>query len=58
MLLKDTQAKRNQWPMAIVTKALLNSDGKVRRLELKITKGGTVKFFLRPVTEVVLLLCA
>lgn len=56
VLLKDPQVKRNQWPMALVTKAYLDSDGKVRKLELKVTKGGTVKTFFRPLTEVVVLL--
>lgn len=56
VLLKDTQVKRNLWPMALVTKTHPRSDGKVRKLELKVTKNGTVKTFLRPVTEVVVLM--
>ncbi|XP_026005436.1 uncharacterized protein LOC113010547 [Astatotilapia calliptera] len=56
VLLKDPQVKRNQWPMALVTKAYPDSDGKVRKLELRVTKGGTIKTFFRPVTEVVVLL--
>ncbi|KAI4871708.1 hypothetical protein NFI96_005782 [Prochilodus magdalenae] len=31
VLLKDTQAKRNEWPMALVTKAIASGDGKVRK---------------------------
>lgn len=42
--------------MALVTKAHPGSDGKVRKLELKVTKGGTVKTFFRPVTDVVVLM--
>ncbi|KAK0132196.1 hypothetical protein N1851_032986 [Merluccius polli] len=42
---------RNEWPMALVIKAHPSSDGKVRKLELKVTKGGTVKTFFRPITE-------
>lgn len=55
VLLKDPLVTRNDWPMARVIKAHLDGDGKVRKLELKVTKGGTVKTFLRPVTEVVVL---
>ncbi|KAJ8000025.1 hypothetical protein DPEC_G00200530 [Dallia pectoralis] len=56
VLLKDTQVKRNEWPMALVTKAFSSSDGKVRKLELKVTKGGTARTYFRPITEVVLLM--
>lgn len=56
VLLKDDQVKRNEWPMALVTKAIADSDGKVRKLELKVTKSGTAKTFLRPITEVILLM--
>lgn len=54
VLLRDTQ--RNQWHMALVTNTYPGSDGKVRILELKVSKGGTVKSFLRPVTDVVVLM--
>ncbi|XP_055489406.1 uncharacterized protein LOC129696012 [Leucoraja erinacea] len=56
VLLRDSQVKRNQWPMALVTMAHPDDDGKVRKLELKVTKGGTIKAFLRPETEVVVLM--
>lgn len=56
VLLRDTQVKRNQWPMALVTKALPASDGKVRKLELKVAREGTSRTFLRPITEVVVLM--
>lgn len=56
VLLRDTQVKRNQWPMALVTKAFPASDGKVRKLELKVARGGTSRTFLRPITEVVVLM--
>ena len=55
-MLKDTQVKRNEWPMALVTKAFSSSDGKVRKIELKVTKGGAVRLYFRPITEVVLLM--
>lgn len=39
--------------MALVTKAIPGTDGKVRRLELRVTKGGSVKTFLRPIVVVI-----
>lgn len=46
VLLKDSLVTRNDWPMARVIKAYLDGDGKVRKLELKVIKGGTVRPFL------------
>lgn len=56
VLLRDAQVKRNLWPMALVTKTHPGNDGRVRKLELRVTNGGTVRTLLRPVTEVVVLL--
>ncbi|XP_032416936.1 uncharacterized protein LOC116718815 [Xiphophorus hellerii] len=56
VLLKDCQAKRTQWPMGIVVNTFPSQDGNVRKVEIKISSGGTCKTFLRPVTGVVLLL--
>ena len=56
VLLRDTQVKINQWPMALVTKTFPASDGKVRKLELKVARGGVSKTFIRPITEVVVLM--
>ena len=59
VLLRDSQAARNTWPMAktaVITAVFPGQDGKVRKVELKVTKHGTVKNFFRPVTEIVLLL--
>lgn len=56
VLLKDNEAARNDWPMALVTDTFPSSDGKVRKVELKVTKQGSEKRFLRPVSEVILLM--
>ncbi|KAK3545643.1 hypothetical protein QTP70_008781 [Hemibagrus guttatus] len=56
VLLKDAQAKRNEWPMALVTKIFTSSDGKVRTIELRVARNGTIKTFLRPISETVLLM--
>lgn len=55
VLLKDTQAKRNQWPTGIITKTLPGQDGLVRKVEVEVVKDGARKTFSRPITEVVLL---
>lgn len=56
VLLKQSQAPRNEWPMGLVTSALPSSDGQVRKIEVRTTSQGKVKTFLRPVSDVVLLL--
>ena len=55
VLLKDSQVKRNEWLMALVTKTFPDRDGKVRKIELKVTRSGSAKTFLRPISETILL---
>lgn len=56
VLLKDSQAHRNERPLGLVVKTLPSSDNRVRKVEVRIVKDGTAKVFLRPVSEIVLLL--
>lgn len=56
MLLKDPLAKRNLWPMGVIEKTHPSSDGQVRKIEVKVIKDGTSRVYLRPVTDVVLIL--
>lgn len=56
VLLRDKQVIRNCWPMAVVMATCPGRDGFVRKVEVKTTDQGTAKTFLRPVTELVLLL--
>ncbi|XP_055362121.1 uncharacterized protein LOC114849211 isoform X2 [Betta splendens] len=56
VLLKDAQVNRNEWPMGVVVKALPSKDNKVRKVEVRIAKEGTVKLFLRPVSDIVVLI--
>ena len=56
VLLKDSQVKRNEWPMCIVTKTFPSQDGLVRKVEVTTSTAGNKKTFCRPVTELVLLL--
>ncbi|KAI3352937.1 hypothetical protein L3Q82_019236 [Scortum barcoo] len=57
VLLKNNQVKRNEWPLALV-KTFPDQDGKVRKIELKVTRSGSAKTFLKPVSETVLLMAA
>ena len=56
VLMKDKQVTRNSWPLAMVTSSTPGTDGRVRTVELKVVTGGASKTFMRPVSEVVLLL--
>ena len=56
VLLRDNQAKRNEWPVGVIQKTFPSADGKIRKVEVRIFSQGTLKVFLRPISEVVLLL--
>lgn len=56
VLLKDSQVHRNEWPLGLVVKTFPSSDKRVRKVELRIIKDGSAKVFLRPISEVVVLL--
>ncbi|XP_063762763.1 uncharacterized protein LOC134880024 [Eleginops maclovinus] len=56
ILLKNDQLQRNDWPMGVIVKTFPGTDGRVRKVEIKTARDGSSKTFLRPVSEVVLLL--
>ena len=56
VLLKDGQVKCNDWPIGLIVRTLQSSDNRVRKAEVKIMKQGVAKTYLRPVTEVTVLL--
>ncbi len=56
VLMKDNQAKRNDWPIGLVVKTLPSKDNKVRKVEVKIVRQGTTKTFIRPISELVFLM--
>ncbi|KAL4009495.1 hypothetical protein ACER0C_003347 [Sarotherodon galilaeus] len=56
VLLKDKQVARNSWPMARVTATFPSKDDRVRKIEVKTCDQGCMKTFMRPVTEVILLM--
>ena len=55
VLVKEEGAYRNDWPIGRVSEAIASDDGHVRKVQVKIVRGGTMKTFLRPVKELVLL---
>ncbi|XP_026147341.1 uncharacterized protein LOC113121247 [Carassius auratus] len=56
VLLKDSKVKRSEWPIGLIVKTIPSSDDNVRKVEVKIVREGSAKVYLRPVSEVVLLL--
>ena len=56
VLLKDTQVKRNESPMGAIVGTIPSHDGRIRKVDVKIIRQGTPKVYLRPITEVELLL--
>ena len=56
VLMKDSQSRRNEWPLGLITQVFPSEDGHVRKVELKVIRQGQPKLFLRPVSELVLLL--
>lgn len=56
VLLKDKQLKRSEWSMGIIVKTLPSKDGVVRKVEVKVAHGKTMKTFFRPISDCILLL--
>lgn len=56
VLMKDSQFKRNKWPLGLITQVFPSEDGNIRKVELKVIRQGQPKLFLRPVSELILLL--
>jgi len=55
VLLKDGQENRNDWPLGLVTKTFPSQDGRVRKIEVKVIRNGEQRLYLRPISEVILL---
>ena len=55
VLLRCKDAPRNDWPLARVTEAHADRDGRVRKVNLVTTKEGSKKYYQRPITEIILL---
>ena len=55
VLLRDKQAHRNEWPLAVVTKVIKSDDGMVRKAVVRVCSDGKSSEYTRPVCEMVLL---
>ena len=56
VLMIDKQASRIQWPMGKVVRTFPSADGRVRKAEIRISRDGKTSLFIRPVSELVLLI--
>lgn len=56
VLLRDQQLKRNEWPLGIITQVFPSQDNKARKAEIKVFRQDGPRVFLRPVSELILLL--
>lgn len=56
VLMVDKQASRIQWPMGKVVRTFPSADGRVRKAEIRISRDGKTSLFIRPVSELVLLI--
>lgn len=56
VLLKDKHARRNEWSIGRVEKTFPSEDGLVRKSDIKVASHHPLKTYLRPVSDVVLLL--
>src|SRR4029434_2209573 len=51
VLLRDKQARRNEWPTGVVVKTIPSQDGLIRKAEVKVVQQGTAKIYYRPISE-------
>ena len=57
VLLKDEDQHRNFWPLCRITRVFPSVDNLVRKVELVTFKAGTKRIYVRPITQIVPLLC-
>ena len=56
VLLKDNDVHRNQWPLGRISRVFLSKDDLVRKVEVRTVIDGTIRNYVRPITQVVVLL--
>ena len=56
VLVKDKDVHRSDWPMGIITNAIRSKDGKVRKVEVRIQRDKKSHSYVRPITELVVLI--
>lgn len=55
VLVKEEGAYRNDWPIGRVPEAIVSDDGQVRKVQVEIVRGFTMKTFLCQIKKLVLL---
>lgn len=50
VLLKESRAKRHNWPVGLIMKTFPSDDGKIRKVQVIIVREGGQKQFLRPIS--------
>lgn len=55
ILLRDGQENRNDWPLGVVAKTFHSQDERVRKIQVKIVHNSEQRLYLRPISEVILL---
>lgn len=55
VLIRDVQVRRNQWPLGLIVEAIPSSDSKIRKVMVKTFSQGTIKEYLRSISDVLLL---
>lgn len=53
---KQTNSRRNQWPLGRIVKAIESEDGQVRKAEVMVRREGEMKTYVRPISEFVLII--
>lgn len=56
VLICDKELSRNSWPLGIVTKALPSDDELVRKVTVRVIVNGEPKNYVRPITELIVIL--
>ena len=56
VLLRDKEVHRNNWPLGVINKVFVSDDQKVRKVEVKTSLQGKCQTYIRPISELVLLL--
>ena len=55
ILLREKGVYRNNWPLGRVVNVFPSQDGKVRKVEVKVVQGDKCTTFMRPISDLVLL---
>ena len=56
VLLRDKELHRNHWSVGIIEKTFLSDDLNVRKVQVRIVRDGKTSSYVRPVSELILLL--